>query len=109
MSQLPKLHDTHELWPEFLKLLNIEDQGGYGLRLSHTALAVDAALSGQGIALVSRFLVARDIAAGNLVQITPETIFGKQDFYLLAERKTKRNTAIDAVVAWLSSQAVMEF
>ena len=105
ISKLPKLHDAHDLWPEFFKLLKIEDRGGHGLRLSQTALSVDAALSGQGVALVSRFLVARDIAANNLVRVLPEKFAGKQDFYLLVERRSKRNTATEAVVGWLSSRA----
>jgi LysR family transcriptional regulator, glycine cleavage system transcriptional activator len=101
ISTMPKLHDSHNLWPKFLGLLNIEDRGGRGLRLSQTSLAVDAALFGQGVALVSRFLVAADIAAKRLIQITPQTLSGEQDFYLLATRKSKQNTAIDAVVTWL--------
>ncbi|WP_425441564.1 LysR substrate-binding domain-containing protein [Roseovarius lutimaris] len=105
VSYLPKLHDSHDLWPEFLGLLNIADKGGHGLRLSQTALAVDAALSGQGVALVSRFLVAADIAAKRLIQITPESMSGKQDFYLLAMRKSKHNIAIDTVIKWFLAQA----
>lgn len=100
MSSMPKLHDSHDLWPEFLGLLNIEDRGGRGLRLSQTSLAVDAALFGQGVALVSRFLVAAELEAKRLVQITPQNLTGERDFYLLATRKSKRNSAIDAVVAW---------
>uniref|UniRef100_UPI0037D9E389 LysR substrate-binding domain-containing protein n=1 Tax=Tateyamaria pelophila TaxID=328415 RepID=UPI0037D9E389 len=93
------------VWPEFLKLHNFEDDRGHGLRLSQTSLAVDAALFGQGAALVSRFLVATDIAAKRLIQITPETLSGKQDFYLLAMRKSKQNAAIDTVVTWFLAQA----
>ncbi|WP_324754817.1 LysR substrate-binding domain-containing protein [Roseovarius sp. Pro17] len=105
ISSMPKLHDAHDLWPKFLGLLNIEDKGGRGLRLSQTSLAVDAALFGQGVALVSRFLVAADIAAKRLIQITPQTLSGEQDFYLLATRKSMQNTAIDAVVAWFLERA----
>lgn len=105
ISSMPKLHDTHDLWPEFLKLHNFEDGRGHGLRLSQTSLTVDAALFGQGAALVSRFLVATDIAAKRLIQITPETLSGKQDFYLLAMRKSKQNAAIDTVVTWFLAQA----
>lgn len=80
LAQLPKLHDAHDLWPGFLRALRIEDRSGRGMRLSQTSLAIDAALSGQGIALVSRFLVTRDLAAGTLVQVITETFDGKQDF-----------------------------
>lgn len=105
LSRLPKLHDAHDLWPEFLKTLKIEDRSGHGLRLSQTALAIDAALSGQGVALVSRFLVAREIAAGTLVQVVPEVLSGDQDFYLLAERPSKRSRATEAVLGWFLSKA----
>ncbi|WP_050528403.1 LysR substrate-binding domain-containing protein [Pseudorhodobacter aquimaris] len=105
MSSMPKLHDSHDLWSEFLGLLNIEDKGGRGLRLSQTSLAVDAALSGQGVALVSRFLVAAELEAKRLIQITPHTLFGEQEFYLLATRKPKLNAATNAVVAWFLERA----
>ncbi len=105
VSLLPKLHDAHDLWPEFLNLQNIEDKAGHGLRMSQTSLTVDAALSGQGVALVSRFLVTEELAANRLLQIMSETMFSKQDFYLLALRKSKSNIAIDAVVAWFLAQA----
>ena len=75
------------------------------MRLNQTALAVDAALAGQGVALVSRFMVTRDLAAGHLVQVTPESISGKQDFYLLAERKPRADKAIAGVINWFVSQA----
>jgi len=67
-----------------LRELAVSDQGKRGLRLSQTALAVDAAISGQGVALVSRFLIAPEIAAGNLIEIVSPSTVGAQDFYLLA-------------------------
>ncbi|PZX14155.1 LysR substrate-binding domain-containing protein [Celeribacter halophilus] len=105
LSSIPKLHDSHNLWPEFLKLHNIEDVAGHRLRLSQTSLSVDAALFGQGAALVSRFLVEGEIAAKRLIQITPQTLIGEQDFYLLSTRKTKQNPAIEAVISWFLEQA----
>ncbi|MEN8658399.1 MAG: LysR substrate-binding domain-containing protein [Marivita sp.] len=105
MAAMPKLHDSHNLWPRFLGLLTIEDKAGRGLRLSQTSLAVDAALFGQGVALVSRFLVAAEIEAKRLIQITPQTLSGEQDFYLLAARKSKQNSAVDAVATWFLSRA----
>lgn len=105
LAHLPKIHDTHELWPKVLSEWGIGDQSKRGLRLSQTALAVDAAISGQGVALVSRFLVANDIAAGTLLEIRPLNSVGAQDFYLLTLRKTASNAAIETVVSWLTSQA----
>jgi LysR family glycine cleavage system transcriptional activator len=108
LSRLPKLHDAHDLWPAFLRALKTEDRSGRGLRLSQTALAIDAAVSGQGVALVSRFLAARDLAAGTLVQITPEEYSGHQDFYLLSERHPRPDPATETVRQWLLSMAAPE-
>ncbi|WP_417255771.1 LysR substrate-binding domain-containing protein [Celeribacter halophilus] len=105
LSAIPKLHDSHNLWAEFLKLHDIEDEGGHGLRLSQTSLSVDAALFGQGAALASRFLVEADIAAQRLIQITPKALSGEQDFYLLSTRKTKQNPAIEVVISWFLERA----
>lgn len=108
LSRLPKLHDAHDLWPAFLAQMQVTDRGGHGLRLSQTSLAMDAALSGQGAALVSRFLAKRDIVANRLVQISPETLSGTQDFYLLALRGSKRSASTQAVVDWFASKAEPE-
>jgi LysR family glycine cleavage system transcriptional activator len=75
------------------------------LHLSQTALSIDAARAGQGVALVSRFLVAHDLAAGQLLQLRPEALAGKQDFYLLATRSKRRDSATQAVMDWFSSKA----
>lgn len=105
LAHLPKLHDAHELWPAFLRKLNIEDHGGHGLRLSQTALTMDAALSGQGVALVSSFLAKRNIAANHLVQVIPETLVGSQHFYMLSMRGPKRSSSSQAVVDWFAAMA----
>lgn len=108
LSRLPKLHDAHDLWPAFLKELKVEDHAGHGIRLSQTALAMDAALSGQGAALVSSFLVQRDIATNLLVQITPKVFSGELDFYLLARRGSKLGSSAKAVSEWFKSKAADE-
>lgn len=105
LSRLPKIHDTHDLWPKLLAEMGMEDQGRRGLRLSQTALAVDAAISGQGLALVSRFLVANEIAAGNLLDLGHSADVGAQDFYLLTLRRPTQNAAIGTVASWLTSRA----
>ncbi|MEN8685008.1 LysR substrate-binding domain-containing protein [Marivita sp.] len=105
LSHLPKLHDAHDLWPAFLKQMNVHDQSGRGLRLSQTTLAIDAALSGQGVALVSDFLAHRDIAENRLVQLCSEAVQGENDFYLLARRSPKRGQSQQAVIDWFVSKA----
>ncbi|MCQ0091239.1 LysR substrate-binding domain-containing protein [Roseovarius sp. M141] len=109
LSCLPKLHDSHDLWSAFLKNMKLEDRGGHGLRLNQTALAIDAALSGQGVALVSSFLAKRDIAANHLVQVAPEMLRGEHDFYLLSLRGARRDpSSLRAVIEWFAAKAASE-
>jgi len=108
LASQPKIHDAHNLWPRYLAALKIGDRATRELRISQTALAVDAAIAGQGIALVSRFLVSQDLQAGRLVEIGAAWAPGETDFYLLSERSVKRKTAAAKVVDWLSSQAAQE-
>lgn len=103
LAKLPKIHDTHNLWPKLLSQLGTTDQNARALRLSQTTLAVDAALSGQGVALVSRFFITKDIAAGRLVELGYSIASGAQDFYLLSQRQTAPNAAVQKVISWLQA------
>lgn len=107
-ANLVLLHDTHDLWPIYLR-----DVVGRapavlrrGMRFSQTSLSIDAALAGQGAALASRFLVDRDITAGRLVEVGPGALRDARDFCLLAPRGRRRNAATDSVVDWLLSFTV---
>lgn len=108
LARLPKLHDAHDLWPAFLRRLSVEDDSGHGVRLSQTALAIDAAVSRQGVALVSAFLVRRELASGALVEVSDCAMIGPQDFYLVARRQTRRSPAVDAAFNWFRSMAEQE-
>lgn len=107
LTQLPLLHDTHNLWPEFLRLrcagTGIRTQRN--LHFSQTSLSIEAALAGQGIALASQFLVARDLEVGRLVQVIDGILKGVDDFYLLARSSRERQPAVDIVRRWLLSQS----
>ncbi|MEM9844464.1 MAG: LysR substrate-binding domain-containing protein [Pseudomonadota bacterium] len=105
LCKLPKVHDTHDLWPSYLAHLGVIDQSARHLRLSQTSLAVDAAIAGQGVALVSRFLVAHDLEAGRLVEVGAPWGAGGSDFYLIMPRTAKNNQTVINVVTWLKSRS----
>ncbi|MFY0691777.1 MAG: LysR family transcriptional regulator [Paracoccaceae bacterium] len=105
LAKLPKIHDTHDLWPTYLADMGVADQSPRGLRLSQTALAVDAAIAGQGVALVSRFLVSHDLETGRLVEVGPAWDARGHDFYLLSERSARNRAALLDVAGWLTSRS----
>lgn len=104
LGRLPKIHDSHRLWPAFMALFSIKTADSRGLQLSQTALALDAAVEGQGVALASRFLVQKEMSSGQLVQVTDKTLHGRSDFYLLSKRDERR-AAVLTVLHWIRGLA----
>ena len=70
-----------------------------GLRLSEEAHAIEAALGGQGVALVSNVLVRDDIASGALVRPVEFSIEGL-GFYVTYLTEAPRRTAIERFLLW---------
>jgi LysR family glycine cleavage system transcriptional activator len=66
-----------------------------------TALAIDAAVAGQGLTVASRFLVEEDIKAGRLVQAFAATMRGGLDYYVVTLRKPRQPKPTDIVREWL--------
>ncbi|MFD2264999.1 transcriptional regulator GcvA [Lacibacterium aquatile] len=97
------LHDAHNLWPEFIEtaLGSKAPMASKGVRFNQTALAIDAAVAGQGMALASRFLVEQDIKAGRLICPFSASLRGQFDFYILAPRKQRHVAATAKVREWL--------
>ncbi len=109
LSKLPKIHDSHDLWPSYLAHLGVQDQSPRGLRLSQTSLAVDAAFAGQGVALVSRFMVADDLRAGRLAEVGEAWEASGNDFYVLMPRRAKNKKSVMEVVTWLKARSAAAF
>lgn len=103
---LTLLHDTHDLWPRFIETAfgHGEAKPARNLRFNQTALSLDAALAGQGIALASRFLVQRDLAHGRLVRPINTDLDGEWDFYLLVRRQGASQASLH-VRTWLLRMA----
>ncbi len=103
---LTLLHDSHDLWPQFLGLAF---PGGVPLirkntRFNQTSLAIEAAVAGQGLALSNRFFVADDLASHKLVQVLGAELRTGSDFYLVAPRKPRNVALVQAVRGWLWDQ-----
>lgn len=105
LANEPKIHDTHDLWPSYLAHLGVRDQTTRHLHLNQTSLAVDAAIAGQGVALVSRFLVTHDLEARRLVEVGAAWEADKNDFYVLMPRTAKNNESVANALAWLKSRS----
>ncbi|WP_312840242.1 LysR substrate-binding domain-containing protein [Delftia tsuruhatensis] len=75
------------------------------LRFSDEGHAIQAAIAGHGIALVSLALVAEDIAAGHLLQPFGPSITG-HTYHLAVGEQRKPGPHVRAVMDWLRSQSM---
>jgi LysR family glycine cleavage system transcriptional activator len=107
LSALTLLHDSHDLWPQFLGLAFPQAAPPVlkNTRFNQTSLAIEAAIAGQGLALAARFFVAEDLASGRLQQVLGAELRTGADFYLVAPRKPKNAAMVEALRGWLKAQA----
>jgi len=101
------LHDAHGLWPIFLEqvLEGHPIPNFRSMNFSQTSLAVDAAIAGQGVALVSDLFVADEITKGRLCRLFDHSITGEAGFFAVTPRKPRNFEAVNRMKDWLISQA----
>ncbi|MDR3481750.1 MAG: transcriptional regulator GcvA [Burkholderiaceae bacterium] len=106
LLRYPLLHDEPEPriadeidWAKWLQACGVAYVGGSGQRFSHTYLTLEAAASGQGIALTPEFLVTADLRAGRLVQVFPQRVLGPYRYHLL--RALDARPLVQGFCAWV--------
>jgi len=104
LLDLPLLHDAHAHWPTFLRTSGKLP----GAIFNQTALALDAALAGQGVAIAARGFVQADLDAGRLVQVSENALMTGPDYYLVRRLSQFPVAAVDSVWAWCVTQLVSQ-
>lgn len=89
-------------WKMWLKAASL-DQVDWrkGPRFNQTALTLDAALAGLGIALAPAVLVEADLAAGRLVRLASDELIGDFAYYIVHPKEKAQSPALQAFKAWL--------
>lgn len=98
LSDLPR----HHLWTEFtrqagLHALNIER----GLVFDTALLAVQYAMSGEGIALIDNFLFDDYVRSGRLVKPFENILDDGYGYYLITQAESLSDTAVAVFRSWL--------
>ncbi len=78
------------------------------LRADIQGLEVAAALNGQGIALASPILFARDIEAGRLVRPCPQTVKLSEGYWIAWPEERRRSPKIARFRDWLLAEAAAD-
>ena len=103
------LHEVNfDYWPDWCALVGRTDIDiSRGMFFSHTMLALDAAIDGQGVALTPRFLAERELARGTLVLVDPRGYTTGTGIYLAWPRRSVRTLSPAAIAFrdWLIDEA----
>jgi LysR family glycine cleavage system transcriptional activator len=100
------LYDTHDHWEDYLSLIfpghppKIEKS----VRFNQTALAIDAAIDSQGIALVSEILVLDELKNGRVCKPFPQTLEGENGYYMVNPKAKESDKSVLLIKDWLRSQ-----
>jgi LysR family transcriptional regulator, glycine cleavage system transcriptional activator len=103
LSNYVLLHDGHGLWPIFLaKAGSAKEASAFkALKFSHESLAIDAAISGQGVALASEPLVEDDIRLGRLCRPLKFALNDELGYYVVAPRAPRKAEGVRRMREWL--------
>lgn len=90
-------------WQDWLSHVGAASSGGRPtLRINATAAVVQAAVAGQGVALVRRALVANELATRRLCELFPERRWPiRWAYYVVAAPKSLRRRDVAAFYEWL--------
>lgn len=98
----PLIQDGHRHWDPYLQAN--EGPTPRVLQLNQTALALDAAAGGQGIALAPRLLAAADVAAGRLKVVWRPDGSDQQGFHLIFAEDLAPGGSIARLIDWLRAE-----
>lgn len=98
-------HPLNPTWKNWFAAAGLPWKARRGqLLFSDEGHAIQAALAGQGIALLSLELVAADIAAGRLTQPFGPSMSG-HTYHLVRSAGHPQAPHVDSALAWLRGQA----
>jgi LysR family glycine cleavage system transcriptional activator len=99
------IQDSHGHWDKLCTDFELPPPQAT-LNVNQTALAIDAAINGQGIALTPSLLVQTALDAGSLQSVWRDTRATDQGFYILFARDAASEKTVQ-VANWLAAQGAI--
>ncbi len=96
----PLLQDAHRLWDRLFDEAGITARPRM-MQFNQTALAMDAAVSGRGVALVPGILLDAEIAGNDLVELWRDNGPSQGGYYIVYPKGRDRDPEGRAVIAWM--------
>lgn len=107
LLSFPLLQDAHRRWEGLIERMAHET--GLGdkhsiLNFGSSALALDAAIQGHGVAIAPDFMIAADVAARRLVEIWRSPDASEEYLFLSWPKQHAREKPLRQIVAWILSE-----
>jgi LysR family glycine cleavage system transcriptional activator len=103
LLQHPLIEDAHGHWAELISRSSATVKPRI-LRFNQTALALDAAANGQGIALAPDILTTRDIAEHRLATIWTAPVADDAWFHAVHPRDRRPSVSAIAALDWIATE-----
>jgi LysR family glycine cleavage system transcriptional activator len=96
-------------WPIWLAAVGVGQLAGrHGPLFDSYLLALEAAIEGQGIALVPDFLAAADLKAGRVLQPFPIPVPQLGGWYLVCRKERQQDLRIARLRDWLVAEVAAD-
>ena len=104
LARLPLLYDNHNSWPRWFSTMGVEDPGKIQQTyLFSTALSLNAARNGFGVALCNPLEVQDDLREGQLVRVLDASIPESQQYYLLCNNPDAQSVRAELFEEWIKN------
>lgn len=103
----PLLHlaTRPKLWAQWFEASGVDSQGAYrGNRFDQFSMVIEAAAAGLGFALLPRYLIEQELAAGTLRIVLDRPMQTENSYYLVVPEGKLENPISRAFREWISDQ-----
>jgi len=106
---IPLLRDTHEPWDGWLfKAQAGPSPNAWGPRFDDSALLLQAAEAGQGIALGRHLLVKEAVEKGRLARISNVTVPSRNSYFLASAPEAQLSQSAKLFAQWLQTEVARD-
>lgn len=100
---LPLLQDSHRRWERLMATAGLQAKAGI-LNFDRSALALDAAIKGHGVAIAPDYMVADDVATGLLEQVWQNEGHPEQHLFLSWANQSRAADPVNQTVDWILAE-----
>ena len=110
VMRLPRLSPDDVWWKTWATQMGIappEARSG-GVRLDSQVMEGNAAMAGQGVAIVNVSLWRNEIAAGRLVRLLPSVALGRRHYWLVYPPHKRNAPKVKAFAEWIAAELAID-